>query len=253
MVLVEAMIPKKHGFEVCQELKRTPHGRQTPVIITTGVYKGRKYRTQALHIYGCDEYIEKPIAPEQLLALVGKFFVAGSPGSSGSSGTSTRGAESEPVASEPVGRPSARNAADAIANPAPHPESHASRLERTKPTLVAPAVGQDNPEDEIMARLDEIMPGARPAYATAKLERTPSVAPVEQNPFAQMRAELDAELGSISGPLAFEIAPKLVPIPEPFPTDQAVSPSVLEALPVPDAVIPIAPSPEARRECWRCL
>src|SRR4030095_14342440 len=36
MVLVEAMIPKKHGFEVCQELKRTPHGRRTPIIITTG-------------------------------------------------------------------------------------------------------------------------------------------------------------------------------------------------------------------------
>src|SRR5580765_1824137 len=77
MVLVEAMIPKKHGFEVCQELKRTPHGRKTPVLITTGVYKGRKYRTQALHIYGCDEYIEKPIAPEQLLKIVGKFFGSG--------------------------------------------------------------------------------------------------------------------------------------------------------------------------------
>ena len=25
------MIPKKHGFEVCQELKRTPHGRRTPI------------------------------------------------------------------------------------------------------------------------------------------------------------------------------------------------------------------------------
>ena len=81
MVLVEAMIPKKHGFEVCQELKRTPHGRKTPVIITTGVYKGRKYRTQALHIYGCDEYIEKPIAPEQLLELVGKFLKPGTSGS----------------------------------------------------------------------------------------------------------------------------------------------------------------------------
>src|SRR4029453_19558320 len=69
--------------EVCQELKRSPHGRRTPVLITTGVYKGRKYRTQALHIYGCDEYIEKPIAPEQLLKTVGKFFgsVASAPAS----------------------------------------------------------------------------------------------------------------------------------------------------------------------------
>src|SRR5580765_3619712 len=98
MVLVEAMIPKKHGFEVCQELKRTPHGRRTPVLITTGVYKGRKYRTQALHIYGCDEYIEKPIAPEQLLKTVGKFFgsVASAPASKAVE------AESAPPGDEPA-------------------------------------------------------------------------------------------------------------------------------------------------------
>ena len=97
MVLVEAMIPKKHGFEVCQELKRTPHGRRTPILITTGVYKGRKYRTQALHIYGCDEYIEKPIAPEQLLGIVGKFF------GSGASAPAGREPEAAPVSSEGSG------------------------------------------------------------------------------------------------------------------------------------------------------
>src|SRR5882672_12746067 len=93
MVLVEAMIPKKHGFEVCQELKRTPHGRRTPVIITTGVYKGRKYRTQALHIYGCDEYIEKPIAPEQLLKVVGRFL---GPGASAPSPKTTEATPAPP-------------------------------------------------------------------------------------------------------------------------------------------------------------
>ena len=79
LVLVEAMIPKKHGFEVCQELKRTQHGARTPILITTGVYKGRKYRTQALHIYGCDEYLEKPIPPDLLLTVVSRFLDAQSP------------------------------------------------------------------------------------------------------------------------------------------------------------------------------
>jgi response regulator RpfG family c-di-GMP phosphodiesterase len=53
------------------ELKRTPHGRKTPILITTGATRGRKYRTQALHIYGCDEYIEKPIAPSSCWAWSG--------------------------------------------------------------------------------------------------------------------------------------------------------------------------------------
>src|SRR5580765_1379290 len=82
LVIIEAMIPKKHGFEVCQEIKKSPRGKRTPVVITTAVYKGRKYRTQALHIYGCDEYVEKPIAEDALVGLVRRLV----------------GADSEPVA-----------------------------------------------------------------------------------------------------------------------------------------------------------
>ena len=69
MVLLEAMLPKKHGFEVCQELKATAQGKNTPVAIITGVYKGRRYRTQAIHLYGCDEYIEKPVEDTTLVAI----------------------------------------------------------------------------------------------------------------------------------------------------------------------------------------
>ena len=74
LVLVEAMIPKKHGFEVCQDLKKTPQGKRTPILITTAVYKGRKYRSQALHLYGCDEYLEKPLPEEQLVTICARFL-----------------------------------------------------------------------------------------------------------------------------------------------------------------------------------
>jgi DNA-binding response OmpR family regulator len=74
LTLIEAMIPKKHGFEVCLELKGTPHGQNTEVWILTSVYKGRKYRTQAHHHYKCDQYLEKPIAEEALMASVDGYF-----------------------------------------------------------------------------------------------------------------------------------------------------------------------------------
>ena len=70
LTLVEAMLPKKHGFEVCQTLKRTPHGKNAIVFIITAVYKGRKYRWQARYDYGCDQYIERPISDETLLETV---------------------------------------------------------------------------------------------------------------------------------------------------------------------------------------
>jgi DNA-binding response OmpR family regulator len=76
LTLVEAMLPKKHGFEVCQQLKTTSHGAVTPVAIITAVYKGRKYRNQALHHYKADEYLEKPIAPDLLLSTVKRLLEA---------------------------------------------------------------------------------------------------------------------------------------------------------------------------------
>jgi len=70
LTLVEAMLPRKHGFEVCEAIKRSPGGKDSPVFIITAVYKGRRYRWQARQQYGCDEYIERPISDEKLLETV---------------------------------------------------------------------------------------------------------------------------------------------------------------------------------------
>jgi len=70
LTLIEAMLPRRHGFEVCQELKKTPHGSRTPIVIVTSVYRGRKYRSQAIHHHGCDEFLEKPIPAQKLLETV---------------------------------------------------------------------------------------------------------------------------------------------------------------------------------------
>ncbi|HEX4824633.1 MAG TPA: TonB family protein [Candidatus Polarisedimenticolaceae bacterium] len=241
MVLVEAMIPKRHGFEVCQELKRTPHGKRTPVLITTGVYKGRKYRTQALHIYGCDEYIEKPIAPEQLLAVVGKFFSGSA--SAGSGGGESREAAGV-TASEPAATAKAITVEPAPARPVPMKSS------------TTPSVIKDFTEEEIMARLDAILPGnelvpSPPAeipppieVAPAPIAEMPVVEPMAHeidDPFAQMQKELTAELGSMSGSLALEAAPVFDPMPQTFPSDQEAAPSLLESLPVQEEVAAPAP------------
>jgi DNA-binding response OmpR family regulator len=74
LVLIEAMLPKRHGFEVCQELKQTPQGRDTPIVVVTGVYKGRKYRTQAIHQHGAADYLEKPVPAELLLSTVDRLL-----------------------------------------------------------------------------------------------------------------------------------------------------------------------------------
>jgi len=132
LTLIEAMLPKKHGFEVCKELKATPHGKKSPVVIVTSVYRGRKYRTQAVHNFHCDEFMEKPIASDVLLATVERLL-------------KDRG--QSPDTPQPAPEAKAAPAKPVQAAPAPAP---------------APAVEQsadDDAELEISERLDELLGG----------------------------------------------------------------------------------------------
>lgn len=136
IVLLEAMIPKKHGFEVCQEIKKSPQGKDTPVIIMTAVYKGRKHRTQAMHVHGCDEYVEKPFTPESILEMVKRFVPPGDvmlARAVGENSSSSAGAASPEKLGEVI----------------PFP---AGRTSYTLPDL------DDDAEREIMSKLDEILP-----------------------------------------------------------------------------------------------
>ena len=262
MVLVEAMIPKKHGFEVCQELKRTPHGRRTPIIITTGVYKGRKYRTQALHIYGCDEYIEKPIAPEQLLAVVGKFFGGAPAAAGGSPSTGERSAEAVDVTIEPGPGTSAPGSGPSHGH---EPKASGSGSPQMKTTGKPTSVVSGLTEEEIMARLDAILPGGEGMFQSAAQPATTTAAAIETidlteteadvDPFRRMRDELNSELGALSAALAVDPAPVLDPVEATpsIPSDQSAAPSLLESLPVPEIETPepasaaVAPSEDGSR------
>ena len=70
LVLLESMLPKVHGFEVCQDLKKTRLGKKTPVVLMTSVYKGRKYRHEAIHEHGANEYLELPMEDAKLVDLL---------------------------------------------------------------------------------------------------------------------------------------------------------------------------------------
>jgi TonB family protein len=60
LVIMEAMLPRLHGFELCAKIAK--EGRKTPVIILTGIYKDAVYKTEALRTFGASAYFEKPCA-----------------------------------------------------------------------------------------------------------------------------------------------------------------------------------------------
>jgi len=73
LVVLEAMLPKMHGFDLCQKISRESEGR-VPVIIVTGLYKGPKYRREALNGLGASDFFEKPLDPAALLAAIKRLL-----------------------------------------------------------------------------------------------------------------------------------------------------------------------------------
>jgi DNA-binding response OmpR family regulator len=69
LVILEAMLPKLHGFDLTHRIFKETKGK-VPVIIVTSVYKGHQYRNEALHNFGATGYFEKPYDKEKLLESV---------------------------------------------------------------------------------------------------------------------------------------------------------------------------------------
>jgi len=148
LVLLEAMIPKKHGFEVCQEMKRTPAGQKTPVIIITAVYKGRKYRMQALHLHGADEYVERPVPDDRLVRICSEHL--------GRAGAKVVAPASAPAKSksEPSA-PAGKRKTKAKTTSSPHTPEEDEILAHLDAILTAEASGESSEEGE-----DDSIPGA---------------------------------------------------------------------------------------------
>ena len=69
LIILEAMLPKLHGFDLAQKIYKETQGR-VPVVIITGLYKGPQYRNEALQTYGAAGYFEKPFDNDEFVSSV---------------------------------------------------------------------------------------------------------------------------------------------------------------------------------------
>ena len=70
LVVLDAMLPFVHGFEICARLKASPRTRTLPVILVSAVYRGWRYAHDARETFGADDYLEKPFHIPELLRRV---------------------------------------------------------------------------------------------------------------------------------------------------------------------------------------
>ena len=68
LVLLDVMMPKMDGYEVCQRIKESPEGRLLPVVMVTALGQIAD-RVRGLEV-GADDFIVKPIERVELVARV---------------------------------------------------------------------------------------------------------------------------------------------------------------------------------------
>jgi DNA-binding response OmpR family regulator len=70
LVLLDAMLPRIHGFEVARRLRADARTRDVPVVMMTAVYRGWRFAQDARDAYGAQDYIEKPFRLDDVVRRI---------------------------------------------------------------------------------------------------------------------------------------------------------------------------------------
>ena len=75
LVLLDIMLPKKDGFEVCQQIRANPQWKSIKVVMLTA--KGRDTEVSKGLALGADAYMTKPFSTKDLVAKVRELLGLG--------------------------------------------------------------------------------------------------------------------------------------------------------------------------------
>ena len=70
LMLIDVQLPRKNGFEVCWEIKRTPEGAQMPVLLMSAVYQPHEVLDRHAAPSLAAGYLAKPFDLQSLLSRV---------------------------------------------------------------------------------------------------------------------------------------------------------------------------------------
>ncbi|NLN61571.1 MAG: response regulator [Myxococcales bacterium] len=74
MIILDAMLPEVHGFDICKKIKGSKKYGHIPVIMISAIYRGWRYAQDLKDSYGVDDFIEKPFKLADLLEKIEKQF-----------------------------------------------------------------------------------------------------------------------------------------------------------------------------------
>lgn len=75
IMLVDALMPGINGYEVCQEIRRDPELKNTPLLLLTGAFE--PFDEDKARQCGADDFISKPFDSQSLIESVKKLIALG--------------------------------------------------------------------------------------------------------------------------------------------------------------------------------
>lgn len=76
LVLLDVMMPRRDGYEVCQAIRARPEWQGVKIIMLTA--KGREVEREKGLSLGADDYVTKPFATQELVDKVHQILDEGS-------------------------------------------------------------------------------------------------------------------------------------------------------------------------------
>ena len=74
LVLLDVMMPKLNGYEVCQRLRQGENGARVKIVMLTA--RGREVDVEKGRALGADLYVTKPFSTRELVAQVRELLAA---------------------------------------------------------------------------------------------------------------------------------------------------------------------------------
>ncbi|MBI1922297.1 MAG: response regulator [Geobacter sp.] len=75
IMLVDALMPGKNGYEVCEEVRRDPRLKDVPILLLTGAFE--PFDEAKARQSGADDFISKPFESQQLIDKVSNLIELG--------------------------------------------------------------------------------------------------------------------------------------------------------------------------------
>lgn len=70
VLILDAMLPEVHGFDICRRIKGSRRYGHVPVIMVSAIYRGWRFAEDLRRSYGVDEFLEKPFRIGDVVAAV---------------------------------------------------------------------------------------------------------------------------------------------------------------------------------------